>query len=197
MNKRDFDKLMCGQIESAGGKKRLLLHCCCAPCSSACLERLKDLFEVTVLFYNPNIEDDEYGRRKNELIRFITETGWAEFMDSDHDTNEFYSVVSGFEACPEGGKRCEKCFELRLSKTLELAKRGNFDFLTTTLTISPLKNAETINTIGERLGGEMWLFSDFKKKNGYLRSCILSKEHNLYRQNFCGCVFSQTERSKT
>ena len=197
MLKRNFDRMMCEQIEQTGGKKRLLLHCCCAPCSSACLERLKDFFDITVLFYNPNIEDGEYERRKEELIRFISETGWAKILDCDHKTKEFYSAVRGFESYPEGGERCKKCFELRLSKTAELAENGNFDFFTTTLTISPLKDAELINSIGESLGGEKWLYSDFKKKNGYLRSCILSKEHNLYRQDYCGCVFSRREHSKT
>lgn len=194
---RNYDKLMHEKIESfAGKKKRLLLHCCCAPCSSACLERLKEFFDVTVLFYNPNIEDEEYERRKNELVRLINETSWAEILDCDHNTGEFYAVASGLEDCNEGGDRCEKCFELRLKKTAEIAELGNFDYFTTTLTISPLKNAEIINCIGERLGGDKWLHSDFKKKNGYLRSIELSKKHGLYRQDYCGCIFSERERSK-
>lgn len=196
--KRNFDVLMREQIDGLGGvKKRLLLHCCCAPCSSACLERLKEFFEITVLFYNPNIEDDEYERRKDELVRLTGETGWAKILDCDHDTDEFYAVTQGLEDCPEGGQRCEKCFELRLKKTAELAMLGGFDYFTTTLTISPLKNAEIINCIGERLGGNKWLYSDFKKKNGYLRSIELSKEHGLYRQDYCGCVFSERERIKS
>ena len=192
----NFDKMMEQRILNAGKGKKLLLHCCCAPCSSACLERLKDSFEICVLFYNPNIESEEYVRRKAELIRFIKETGWAQFIDCDHDESRFYNAVKGLENCKEGGKRCEKCFELRLKKTAEVAKELNFDFFTTTLTVSPLKNAVKINEIGERLGGEMWLPSDFKKKNGYLESVKLSKEYDLYRQDYCGCIFSRRERSK-
>lgn len=195
MNKPDFDKLMQAQIAENRGKK-LLLHCCCAPCSSACLERLKDDFKVTVLFYNPNIEDGEYLRRKAELLRLISETGWADFIDCDHTEEEFYSAVKGLENAGEGSSRCLKCFELRLAKTKEVADSSGYDLFTTTLTISPLKNAQAINAIGEKLGGDKWLYSDFKKRNGYLRSIELSKKHNLYRQNYCGCVFSKREAEK-
>ena len=192
----NYDELMTKQLSQTGESKKILLHCCCAPCSSACLERLKDSAEICVLFYNPNIESEEYERRKAELIRFINETGWAQFIDCDRDENLFYDAVKGLEDCKEGGMRCEKCFELRLKKTYEIAKEGNFDFFTTTLTVSPLKNASKINEIGERIGGEMWLYSDFKKKNGYLESIKLSKEHNLYRQDYCGCIFSRRDRLK-
>ena len=177
-----------------GEKKKLLLHACCAPCSSACLEKLKDFFEVTVFFYNPNIEDEEYLKRKTELIRFIGETGWANFLDCDHDTAVFYSAVSGYENCKEGGERCALCFKMRLEETAKKAAAGGYDFFATTLTISPLKDANLINSIGASLAdkhGVKWLYSDFKKENGYLRSLQLSKEHSLYRQNYCGCVFSQ------
>lgn len=195
--KTDYDKLMQSQILSAGAGKRLLLHCCCAPCSSACLERLCGDFKVTVLFYNPNIEDQEYERRKAELIRFINETGQADFLDCDHDENEFLDLVRGLESEREGGKRCLKCFELRLEKTARLADGFGYDFFATTLTISPLKNAKAINEIGEKIQkGAKWLYSDFKKRNGYLRSIELSKEHNLYRQDYCGCVFSRRNPSK-
>ena len=190
MERRNFDSLMQEQIKRGQGKT-LLLHCCCAPCSSACLERLKDYFKITVLFYTPNIEDGEYERRKNELIRFVSETGWADFIDCGHDANEFYSAVKGLENENEGGARCAKCFELRLAKTASVAKERGYDYFTTTLTISPLKNASAINEIGERLGGDKWLYSDFKKKNGFLRSTELSAKHNLYRQDYCGCVFSK------
>lgn len=182
--------------KSAGG--RLLLHCCCAPCSSACIERLKDFFEITVLFYNPNIEDGEYERRKAEIIRFLQTTGWAEFMDCDHDSSSFYSAVKGLENCAEGGQRCLKCFELRLQKTAEIAAKYNFDYFTTTLTISPLKDAEAINKTGEKFSGKAkWLYCDFKKQNGYMRSCELSKKYNLYRQNYCGCIFSRRDKTKS
>lgn len=196
MTKLNFDSLMLEQAQKGAGG-RLLLHCCCAPCASACLERLKEFFKITVFFYNPNIEDGEYERRKAELLRFTEETGWADFMDCGHGAEEFYSAVSGLEDCPEGGERCAACFGLRLKKTYEAAKAGGYDFFTTTLTISPLKNAEIINSIGKEIGGDMWLYSDFKKRNGYLRSCELSKEHNLYRQNYCGCVFSERHAEKS
>lgn len=190
MNKPDYNRLMLDKISKNKGK-RLLLHCCCAPCSSACLERLKDDLKVTVLFYNPNIEDGEYARRKTELMRFIAETGWADCVDCDREAEKFYSAVRGLEDEKEGGARCLKCFELRLEKTKEIADLLGYDLFTTTLTVSPLKNADAINAIGAKLGGEKWLCSDFKKRDGYLRSLQLSKEHGLYRQNYCGCVFSK------
>ncbi len=196
MAKTDYDKLMREKTASFGEKKSLLLHCCCAPCSSACLERLKDSFDITVLFYNPNIENEEYGRRKSELVRLIETTGAAKILECGHDTAEFYEAAAGLENCPEGGERCLKCFELRLKKTAELCLSGGYDYFTTTLTISPLKNAEAINAIGMRLGGDRWLPCDFKKRNGYLRSIELSKEFGLYRQNYCGCIFSLRDRPK-
>ena len=199
MNEKNYDLLMQKEIQELEGKKRLLLHCCCAPCSSACLEKLFGHFDITVLFYNPNIEDDEYLRRKDELLRLIDETGWAKVIDCDHEKGKFKEAVLGLENEKEGGKRCEKCFLLRLEKTCSLAEREGFDYFTTTLTISPLKNAEVINAIGEKLAKEKrvkWLYSDFKKRNGYLRSIELSKKHNLYRQNYCGCVYSMRADKK-
>ncbi len=195
MNARNYDKLMTAQIEKLEGKPSLLLHCCCAPCSSACLERLYKHFDITVLFYNPNIEDEEYLRRKGELIRLVEKTGWAKTLDCDHNTDLFYLAVKGLEKEKEGGKRCEVCFKLRLEKTAELAEKGGFCYFATTLTISPLKNAELINSIGESLQNgrsTKWLYSDFKKRDGYLRSIRLSEEFNLYRQNYCGCVYSRS-----
>ncbi len=197
MNRPNYNELCMKEAESARGK-RLLMHCCCAPCSSACLERLKGYFRITVLFYNPNIEDPEYTRRKAELVRFIHETGWADILDCDSPTTDFYSAVQGLESEPEGGKRCLKCFELRLKKTAQLAEQNGYDYFTTTLTLSPLKNAQTINEIGMHVAKETcihtkWLLCDFKKQDGYLRSIRLSAEHSLYRQNFCGCIFSMRE----
>ena len=195
MNAVNYNAEMRRTIQSFNDeKKKLLLHACCAPCSSACLERLKDFFDVTVFFYNPNIEGEEYLKRKNELIRFIGETGWADILECGHDTAPFYSAVSGYENCAEGGERCAICFKLRLEETAKTAAEGVYDFFGTTLTVSPLKDAPLINSIGKELAekyGVKWLFSDFKKENGYLRSLQLSKEHSLYRQNYCGCVFSQ------
>lgn len=179
---------------TAGKKPTLLLHTCCAPCSSACLERLKDTFQITALFYNPNIEDEEYLKRKQELIRFLQETGWAAICDCDHDTAEFYTAVAGYENEPERGKRCQICFALRLKKTAQIAEEEGFDYFTTTLTLSPLKDATLLNTIGEAVAKgkrTKWLYSDFKKENGYARSLELSTQHCLYRQNYCGCVFSK------
>lgn len=197
MNARNFDKLMQEQINGLDKKRRLLLHCCCAPCSSACLERLKDFFDITVVFYNPNIDDGEYSRRKDELLRFIKETGWAHVLDCDREDGKFYAAVRGLENEKEGAKRCEVCFKLRLEKTAALAEENGFDYFATTLTVSPLKNAEIINRIGEELAKNLkvkWLYTDFKRRDGYLRSIKLSESYGLYRQNYCGCVYSKRGR---
>ena len=177
---------------------KLLVHSCCAPCSSYVLEYLNKYFNITVLYYNPNIYPfEEYEYRKNEQKRLISEMKFenpVSFIDSDYDNNSFNKAVKGLEAEPEGGKRCEKCFELRLNKTAEVAKENGFDYFVTTLSISPLKNAETLNRIGQEAGekyGVKYLLSDFKKNNGYKRSIELSREYSLYRQNFCGCVYSK------
>lgn len=173
----------------------LLLHSCCAPCSSACLQRLKDKFKITVLYYNPNIdEDEEYAKRKAEQIRFLQETGWAEILDCDHDKEAFEEMAKGLEDEPERGKRCYACYALRLNKTAQVAKENGFAFFCTTLSLSPYKNAEWLNELGEKIGGRYevnYLISDFKKKGGYARSIELSKEYGLYRQDFCGCKFSK------
>ena len=177
---------------------KLLVHSCCAPCSSYVLEYLNKYFNITVLYYNPNIYPfEEYEYRKNEQKRLISEMKFenpVSFIDCDYDNNSFNKAVKGLEAEPEGGKRCEKCFELRLNKTAEVAKENSFDYFVTTLSISPLKNAETLNRIGKEAGekyGVKYLLSDFKKNNGYKRSIELSREYSLYRQNFCGCVYSK------
>lgn len=192
MNAKNYDKLMTDEISLNGRGKRLLLHCCCAPCSTACLERLKDDMSVTVFFYNPNIEDAEYNKRKRELVRLLEETGWADIVDCDRDTDKFYGAVKGLEKEPEGGRRCEICIRLRLSATAERARADGYDYFATTLTVSPLKNARLINSIGEEFqsDGCKWLYSDFKKQNGYLKSVRLSEKYGLYRQNYCGCVYS-------
>ena len=193
--KRNFDRLMQEQLKSVEKGTPLLLHSCCAPCSSACLERLKDVFKVTVLFYNPNIDEDgEYAKRKAEQIRFLQETGWADFLDCDHDKAAFEEMAKGRENEPERGSRCYLCYELRLRKTAMVAKEKGFAWFGTTLTLSPHKNAEWLNEIGERIGadtGVYYLYSDFKKQGGYYRSIDLSKEFGLYRQDFCGCKYSK------
>ena len=175
--------------------EKLLLHSCCAPCSSACLERLKDKFSVTVLFYNPNIDDeDEYEKRKAEQIRLLQETGWADFIDCDHEKSAFEDMAKGLENEPERGARCYRCYELRLEKTARVAKENAFTWFCTTLTLSPYKNADWLNEIGQKVAGRYalkYLVSDFKKKGGYHRSIELSNEYGLYRQDFCGCKFSK------
>ena len=195
MNKINYDKKMIEQTAEAKEGATLLLHSCCAPCSSACLERLKDKFKITVLYYNPNIdEEEEYEKRKAEQIRFLKETGWAEFLDCDHEAEAFAQMAQGLENEPERGKRCYQCYALRLSKTAQIAKERGFDYFATTLTLSPHKNADWLNEIGEKEGGRYevnYLFSDFKKQGGYYRSTALSQEYGLYRQDFCGCKYSK------
>lgn len=176
----------------------LLLHTCCAPCSSYCIEYLAEYFNITVLYYNPNIYPEaEYLKRKAEQKRLISEMKTkypVKMLDCDFESEKFYEMAKGMENCREGGERCFKCYRLRLQKTAIEAKKNGFDYFTTSLTISPLKNAQKINEIGEELAIEYnvkWLPSDFKKREGYKRSIELSKEYNLYRQNYCGCVFSK------
>lgn len=177
---------------------KLLLHSCCAPCSSYVLEYLSKYFEITVIYYNPNISPkEEYEKRKAEQIRLINEKEWENkvlFMDCDYDGGSYEETVKGLENEKEGGARCEKCFYLRLLKTAKIAKENNFDYFVTTLSISPLKNADLLNRIGQELSeiyNISYLPSDFKKREGYKRSIELSKEYNLYRQNFCGCIYSK------
>lgn len=204
MNKRNYQKELENIIEGLGEKvPKLFLHSCCAPCSSYVMEYLCKYFSITVFYYNPNISaSEEYKKRVAEEKRLI-EAYNAEgkgypitLVEGDYEPALFFDTVKGLEDCPEGGERCFKCFDLRLRKTAELAGAQGFDYFATTLTISPLKNAEKINEIGEVLGSEYqiaWLPSDFKKKNGYKRSIELSKEYDLYRQNFCGCSFSKAQ----
>ena len=197
MNRVDYDKLMQRQIEELHGRKaRLLLHSCCAPCSSACLERLKDYFEITVFYYNPNIEDGEYQKRKAEQKRLLERTGWADFLDCDHSPEEFYGMARGMEELPERGERCLKCYALRIGRTAETAEKYGYEYFASTLTISPQKSSAAVNAAGESAQQGRacrWLYSDFKKRGGYLRSCELAKEYGLYRQDYCGCIFSRRE----
>lgn len=178
----------------------LLLHSCCAPCSSACLEILKERFKVTVFYYNPNIGDlAEYEKRKAEQIRFLRETGWADFLDCDRDFSAFEKISEGLENEPERGRRCYLCYALRLNRTARAAKENGFPWFCTTLSLSPYKNAEWLNELGASAGetyGVKFLSSDFKKKGGYYRSLELSEKYGLYRQNFCGCSFSEAEAEK-
>ena len=193
--KRNYDEEMTKILQTVEKGTRLLLHSCCAPCSSACLERLKEVFSVTVLYYNPNIDDfAEYQKRKDEQIRLLQSTGWADFIDCDYDNEAFEQIAKGLENEPERGNRCKLCYGLRLQRTAQTAKENGFDYFCTTLSLSPHKNADWINELGEEYGkqyGVQFLPSDFKKKGGYPRSIQLSKDYGLYRQDFCGCRFSK------
>ena len=175
----------------------LLLHACCAPCSSACLERLCNHFKVTIFFYNPNITDyQEYQKRLYEIKRFIKEfpTKYpVSLIEGDYSPEKFFEMAKGLEKEKERGKRCYKCYEMRLEETAKIASLNNFSFFATTLTLSPYKNVLWVNEIGEVLDKKydsIYLYSDFKKKNGYKRSIELSKEYDLYRQDYCGCIYS-------
>ncbi len=197
---KELDKKIAG-FQKDGIVPTLLLHSCCAPCSSHCIEYLSDYFHITVFYYNPNISaEEEYRKRVEEQKRFISEFPAkyeVSFIEGDYDTKEFYNIAKGYEQCKEGGERCFRCYELRLRESAELAKELHMDYFTTTLSISPLKNAEKLNEIGDRLSEEYgiaYLNSDFKKKNGYKRSVELSEEYGMYRQYYCGCVFSKRER---
>ena len=205
MNKRNYQRELDSLIENLkkeGKVPRLLLHSCCAPCSSYVLEYLSQYFSITVFYYNPNIyPPEEYGKRVEEQQRFIRELPvkhTVSFLEGPYEQERFYEMAKGLELSPEGGERCFKCYRLRLEEAAEMAKAGGFDYFTTTLSISPMKNAEKLNEIGGYLGeayGVPYLYSDFKKKNGYQRSTELSKEYGLYRQDYCGCVYSMRERA--
>lgn len=208
MNKINYNNEMESIISSLDGRvPDLLLHSCCAPCSSACLEVLTPHFNVTILYYNPNITDAlEYDHRLNEEKRFIEtlnmNNGFGNgndfhtisIIDARYEPSEFFEAIKGYETCPEGGDRCFICYEMRLREAALAAKSHGFDYFTTTLTLSPLKNCDKLNEIGQRLSAELnvaFLPSDFKKKDGYKRSIQLSNDYDLYRQNYCGCIFSK------
>lgn len=201
-SKRNFQKeleKLLDKLAKEGKTPWLLLHSCCAPCSSYCIEYLSQFFKITVFYYNPNISDEEeYRKRVKEQIRFIKEfpsNNPVDFIEGDYDSDSFFHIARGLENCPEGGERCFKCYELRLDKTAELAKKLGVDYFTTTLTISPLKNSAKLNETGlkcQEKYGVPYLLSDFKKREGYKRSIELSREYDLYRQNYCGCVYSKS-----
>ena len=194
--KVNYDKVLEELISNLDYKPKLLLHSCCGPCSSYVITYLIDYFDITVLYYNPNIEPkEEYEKRKKEQIRLIKELDRnVKLLDIDYDNESYRKVITGLESEPEGGKRCHVCYELRLDKTGELAKEKNFEYFGTTLTVSPYKNAQVLNEIGKKLEEKYdikYLYSDFKKKDGYKKSIELSKKYNLYRQDYCGCEFSK------
>jgi hypothetical protein len=205
LNRQNYQRMLEQTLESLEGGEAptLLLHSCCAPCSSYVLEYLSRYFRITVFYYNPNIyPDTEYAMRVREqqaFIRRFPAEHPIDFIEGAYDTERFYEMARGLEGLPEGGERCFRCYELRLRETAKLAVQRGFDYFTTTLSISPLKNADKLNEIGGALGAEYgvsYLYSDFKKKNGYKRSTELSREYGMYRQDYCGCVYSYRERQK-
>lgn len=203
MNKINYQKILDDEINKIISEHRvpsLLLHSCCAPCSSYVLEYLCEYFDITVLYYNPNIfPEEEYQYRIIEQQRLINELpakNPIHFIKTEYEPEKFHAIVKGHEKDKEGGERCFLCYELRLHEAAKYAKEGSFDYFTTTLSISPMKNAEWLNEIGKRLSeeyGVAYLYSDFKKKNGYKRSVELSQVYHLYRQNYCGCVYSKND----
>lgn len=208
MQKVNYQLMLDSEIKKiviGGQKPSLLLHACCAPCSSYVIEYLSGYFDITLFYYNPNISPEkEYRCRVDEVNRLICEMPSAKdvkFIEGEYDTDSFFAGAKGHETEDEGGARCFECYRLRLDRSARFAKENGFDYYTTTLSISPYKNAEKLNTIGAEIGekyGVKYLFSDFKKKNGYKRSIELSNEYGLYRQDYCGCVFSKAaaERKK-
>ena len=186
------------KIQRSNKIPSLLLHSCCGPCSSYVIEYLTKYFNITILYYNPNISpQEEYEKRKEEqikLINIIPKTNKVNIIDCDYDNDKYEKIIKGLEKEPERGKRCTKCFNLRLEKTAEIASKNNYDYFGTTLTVSPYKNAKLLNEIGDELEKKYkikYLYSDFKKKNGYKRSIELSNKYKLYRQNYCGCIYSK------
>lgn len=199
--KKNYQKELERLIKEIPDGTRLLLHSCCAPCSSYVISYLSDYLDITVLYYNPNIsEREEYLKRAAEQRRLISEMPTVhkvDFLEGNHDEKVFFEAVKGYEGCKEGGHRCNICYRLRLEAAARMAKKLGFDFFSTTLTISPLKNAQAINEIGNELSaiyGVEWLPSDFKKNDGYKKSIELSRIYSLYRQNYCGCIFSKNNK---
>lgn len=189
-------------LNSLTEKKKLLLHSCCGPCSSYVISYLTNYFDITILYYNPNISPyDEYLKRKEEQIRVINELkkeskNNIDILDCDYDNDLYNGLVKGLENEPERGSRCKVCYRMRIEKTAIMAKENNYDYFCTTLSVSPFKNALWINEIGKELEGiynVKWLYSDFKKKDGYKKSILLSQKYNLYRQNYCGCIYSKPQ----
>ncbi len=204
MNNINYQKILdqtIQKLQAANQVPTLLLHSCCAPCSSYVIEYLSQYFHITVFYYNPNLyPDEEYTKRSNEqkrLIRQMPTKHPVSFLQGDFDKETFHKAIQGLEQIPEGGERCFACYRLRLEQTAQIAAAKGFDYFTTTLSISPLKNAQKLNEIGQELAltyHTSYLLSDFKKKNGYKRSVELSREYQMYRQDYCGCIYSKLER---
>lgn len=199
----NYHKLCLEEISKLDSPKKILLHSCCAPCSSYVITFLSNYFDITILYYNPNIfPKEEYEKRKQEQIRLIKTLHTKhklEFLDCDYENNIYNELITGYESCPEGGNRCDICFNLRLEKTAKLAKAYKYDYFCSTLTVSPHKNSKIINEIGEKISQKYhikWLYSDFKKNEGFKQSIELSKKYELYRQDYCGCIYSKQAREK-
>lgn len=199
----NYHKLCLEEISTLKEPKKILLHSCCAPCSSYVITFLSNYFDITILYYNPNIQPkEEYEKRKKEQIRLIKSLNTKhklDYLDCDYDDDIYNEVIKGYEDCKEGGSRCHICFNLRLEKTAILAKKHNYDYFCSTLTVSPHKNSKIINEIGSTISNKYnikWLYSDFKKNEGYKQSIELSKKYELYRQDYCGCIYSKIERQK-
>lgn len=198
----EFEKIL-ESVKTDNNTPKLLLHACCGPCSSYCLELLSSYFDITILYYNPNIyPENEYLRRKNELkeyIKKIPHKNKINLIESRYNPNEYYESVKGLEHLGERSERCYKCYKLRMKECAIIASNNNYDYFTTTLSISPYKISNWINEIGEYLQNKYnikYLYSDFKKKNGYKRSIELCKIYNMYRQDYCGCIYSKLEHDK-
>ena len=196
----NYDLMMEEQIKNINVGSKLLLHVCCGPCSTTCLERLGNYFDISILYYNPNItEEVEYRKRVEEVKKLISvlKTKYPiKLIEGRYEPKEFFDMARGMEDLPERSERCYKCYEMRLNETAMVADELGFDYFATSLTLSPYKNADWLNEIGNRLDKEYecnYLYSDFKKKNGYKRSIELSREYNLYRQDYCGCVYSKRD----
>ncbi|MBH1940351.1 epoxyqueuosine reductase QueH [Mobilitalea sibirica] len=199
---KELDQII-ENMDPSKGPLKLLIHSCCAPCSSYVLEYLSNYFAITVFYYNPNIyPEKEYSRRVEEQKNLINAMKYkypVRFEQGVYNPKEYYQFIKGYEREPEGGKRCFLCYEMRLREAGEMAKEGRYDYFTTTLSISPHKNAEKLNEIGKKVAAEYgveYLPSDFKKKNGYKRSIELSKDYGLYRQDYCGCIYSQRQQKQ-
>ena len=199
----NYHKLCLEEINKLKEPKNILLHSCCAPCSSYVITFLSNYFNLTILYYNPNIQPkEEYEKRKKEQIKLITSLNTKnklDYLDCDYDNEIYNELIKGYENCIEGGNRCHICFNLRLEKTALLAKKHNYDYFCSTLTVSPHKNSKLINEIASKISEKYnikWLYSDFKKNEGFKQSIELSKKYNLYRQDYCGCIYSKISREK-
>ena len=199
----NYHKLCLEELSKLNTPKKILLHSCCAPCSSYVISFLSNYFDITILYYNPNISPiEEYEKRKKEQIRLIKTLhtkNKLDYLDCDYDNDLYNEAIKGYEQYPEGSNRCQICFNLRLEKTAKLAKEHNYDYFCSTLTVSPHKNSKIINEIGINISNKYnikWLYSDFKKNEGFKQSIELSKKYELYRQDYCGCIFSKKAREQ-